>query len=164
VIIRPSTAADIPAITQLYGHYVRHSTATFEEVPPDEEEMLARRVQVLEQGLPHLVVEADREVAGCAWATPWRARPAYRFAAEDSVYLRPEMHRRGLGRALLMRIVGDCQSSGRRQLIAVVGDSTNAASIGLHESLGFRRVGVLQNIGWKFDRWIDTVLLQRELS
>jgi phosphinothricin acetyltransferase len=162
--IRPSTILDMQRVTSIYAHYVLRSTATFEETPPDEAEMTHRRAAVLECSLPHLVVELDGEIAGVAWATPWRTRPAYRFSAEDSIYLRPDYHGRGIGRRLLSEVIQECAAAGRRQLIAVVGDSANTASIGLHEALGFRQIGVLTAVGWKFDRWVDTVLLQRGLA
>jgi phosphinothricin acetyltransferase len=164
MIVRASTIQDMREVTSIYAHYVLHSTATFEETPPDEAEMTNRRAAILESGLPHLVAELDGEVTGFAWAAPWRTRPAYRFSAEDSIYLRPGLQRRGIGRRLLAEVIQRCEAASRQQLVAVIGDSANAASIGLHEALGFRRVGVLTSIGWKFERWVDTVLMQRGLA
>jgi|SRR5579863_2642096 len=161
--IRTATESDVPAITAIYAYHVRHGTATFEIEPPDGAEMDRRRAEVLAQGLPYLVVEVDGVVAGFAYAGRYRPRPAYRFTVEDSVYLHPDFLGRGLGQMLLARLVELCEAMGKRQMIAVIGDSGNTASIRLHAKLGFRPTGVLEGVGRKFGRWIDTVIMQRTL-
>jgi len=163
-LIRSARDSDVPAISEIYGHYVRKSSATFETAPPSAGEMERRRQDVLAHGLPYLVAEVDGAVAGFAYAGPYRARPAYRFTAEDSVYIRPDQAGKGLGRLLLAEVIAACRGAGRTQLIAVIGDSGNRASIALHEKLGFRHVGILQRVGYKFDTWVDTVLMQRDLT
>jgi L-amino acid N-acyltransferase YncA len=163
-MIRPSTDADIPAVTAIYAHHVRHGLASFELEPPDEEEMARRRAEVLERGFPYLVAEIDGSVAGYAYAAPYRPRPAYRFTAEDSVYIHPDHTRKGLGRLLLAAVIARCEELGCRQMIAVIGDSANAASIGLHRALGFEHAGTLRTVGFKHGRWVDTVLMQRALG
>ncbi len=163
-LIRTATELDLPAVTEIYAHYVRHSTATFEIEPPDCVEMKRRQAEILSQGLPYLVAEADGRVAGFAYAAPYRARPAYRFTVEDSVYIHPDFRARGLGRALLSRLIELSESAGFHQMIAIIGDSGNVGSIRLHERLGFRKVGVLEAVGRKFGLWIDTVLMQRALD
>jgi len=161
---RPSTEQDIPAITAIYAHYVRTHLATCEIDPPDEHEMARRRLDVVGRGLPHLVAEVDGEVAGYAYASPYRPRPAYRFTVEDSIYIHPAHAGKGLGRLLLSSLLTACEQAGCRQMIAVIGDSDNAASIGLHSALGFRQVGVLRSVGMKFGRWVDSVLMQRAIG
>jgi len=161
--IRRTEMRDIATITAIYRHYVLTSAATFEEHPPDESEVARRFRTTTDGGYTHLVAEDGGAVIGYAYSTPWRLRPAYRFTVEDSIYLRPESHRKGVGRALLHSLIEAERAAGRKQMIAVVGDSANVASIGLHEAIGFRRVGVLQNVGWKFERWVDTTLLQLAL-
>jgi L-amino acid N-acyltransferase YncA len=163
-MIRPSTDADIPAVTAIYAHHVRHGLASFELEPPGEEEMARRRAEVLERGFPYLVAEIDGGVAGYAYAAPYRPRPAYRFTAEDSVYIHPDHTRKGLGRLLLAAVIARCEELGCRQMIAVIGDSANAASIGLHRALGFEHAGTLRTVGFKHGRWVDTVLMQRALG
>lgn len=163
--IRPATSADIPAITEIYAHAVRHGTASFELEPPDETEMAHRQKTILEGGFPYLVAENDAAIAGYAYAALYRTRPAYRWTVEDSVYVSPHAHRRGVGRALLERLIVDCEQRGFRQMLAVIGDSTQQTpSIELHRALGFRIVGVLENVGYKFGRWLDSVLMQRDLG
>ena len=164
LLIRAATAADIPAITAIYDHAVRHGTASFELDPPDAAEMARRRQALVDAGFPYLVAEAEGAVAGYAYAGAYRPRPAYRFSVEDSVYVAPSLHRRGVGRALLDRLVVEAEQRGFRQMIAVIGDSANLPSIRLHEALGFRHAGVFQSVGWKFGRWLDTVLMQRPLG
>jgi L-amino acid N-acyltransferase YncA len=151
--IRPTTATDLPAITEIYAHEVRQGTATFELVPPDLAEM-TRRFRAL----------IDGSVVGYAYASSYRPRPAYRFTVENSVYLRPAIHRRGIGRQLLERLITECETRGFRQMIAVIGDSANAGSIGVHAACGFQMIGTHPNVGLKFGRWLDTVMMQRELG
>jgi len=165
VRIRPSTAADLPALTAIYAHHVRHGTGTFEIEPPDQAEMARRRDEVLARGLPWLVAEApDGQVLGYAYANWFRPRPAYRYFVEDSIYLAPPAQGRGLGRLLLAELLARCEAAGARQMVAVIGDAANAGSIGLHAALGFAHTGVLKDSGWKFGRWLDVVLMQRPLG
>jgi phosphinothricin acetyltransferase len=164
VAIRPATPADIPAITRIYTHAVEHGTASFELNPPDEAEMTHRMNELLAKAFPYLVAELNGTVAGYAYAAPYRARPAYRFTVENSVYVAPDIQRRGVGKALLEALIDACADRGFRLMIAIIGDSKQAASIGVHEATGFSHVGVFENIGYKFDRWLDTVLMQRALG
>jgi phosphinothricin acetyltransferase len=164
MLVRPSAVADQLSISGIYAHYVRNSTATFELDPPDPLEMAARRSAILDHGLPFLVAEDDGEVVGYAYASTYRARPAYRYTVEDSVYVHPVHARRGAGRLLLQGVIHECERAGFRQMIGVIGDSGNLASIRLHLALGFRQAGTLRSVGYKFDRWIDTVLVQKELG
>jgi L-amino acid N-acyltransferase YncA len=162
--IRPTVAADLAAITEIYAHEVREGTATFELVPPDPAEM-TRRFQVLMDGaFPYLVAELDGSVVGYAYASSYRPRPAYRFTVENSVYLRPQVHRRGIGRQLLERLIAECGTRGFRQMIAVIGDSANTGSVGVHARCGFQMIGTHPSVGLKFGRWLDTVMMQRELG
>jgi phosphinothricin acetyltransferase len=163
-LLRDSAEADLPAIQAIYAHHVRHGSASFELEPPDLAEMTARRRALLDRGLPYLVADAGGWVAGYAYAGPYRPRPAYRYALEVSVYVAPDRHRLGLGRLLLGGLVERAERLGYRQLVAVVGDSANAASIGLHRALGFHEAGVLRSVGWKHGRWLDSVFLQRSLG
>jgi L-amino acid N-acyltransferase YncA len=162
--IRLATPADIPAITRIYAHAVDHGTASFELMPPDEAEMTRRMNELLARKFPYLTAELDGAVAGYAYAAPYRERPAYRFTVENSVYVAPDMHRRGVGKALLEALIETCTEGGFRLMIAVIGDSKQIASIGVHEATGFKHVGVFENVGYKFDRWLDTVLMQRALG
>jgi len=162
--IRAATETDAPALAEIYAHYVHTSGATFELEPPDGAEMDRRRREIHAQGLPYLVAEIDGSVVGYAYASRFRPRIGYRFTLEDSVYIRHDCAGRGLGRLLLDELIDACEALGARQMVAVIGDSANVASIRLHERLGFRRVGVLDKVGWKFDRWFDAVLLQKELG
>jgi L-amino acid N-acyltransferase YncA len=162
--IRPARPSDIAAITRIYGHAVRHGTASFELDPPDEAEMARRQDALIAGGFPYLVAQAGGEVLGYAYAGPYRARPAYRFSVEDSVYIAADAQRRGLGRLLLARLIAESEARGYRQMIAVIGDSDQPASIALHTTLGFRLIGTLQAVGFKFDRWLDSVLMQRPLG
>jgi phosphinothricin acetyltransferase len=164
ITVRPSTADDLPAIAAIYGHHVRHGLASFEEVPPDQAELGRRRDDVLARGLPHLVATDGAGVLGYAYAAPYRARIAYRFTVEDSVYIAPDAIRRGVGRRLLGGVIAACEVAGYRQMIAVIGDSANHASIGLHAALGFEQAGLLRAVGFKFGRWVDSVLMQRALG
>jgi L-amino acid N-acyltransferase YncA len=163
--IRPAVPADIPAITRIYAHAVEHGTASFELTPPDQAEIARRMSDLTGKGYPYLAAEIDGALAGYAYAGPYRARPAYRLTIEDSVYIAPEKHRRGVGRAVLAALIDTAATRGYRQMIAVIGDSTRqAASIGLHEAAGFRHVGILQDVGFKHGRWLDSVLMQRALG
>ncbi len=163
-IIRPSRDEDVPAIASIYAHHVLHGTGTFETTPPTLQEMAARRADVLGRGLPWLVAEADGEVAGFAYCQWFKPRPAYRFSAEDSIYLSPSAAGRGLGRRLLGELAREAEAAGIRKLIAVIGDSANAASIGVHRALGFEPVGTVRSCGWKFGRWLDIVLMEKSLG
>ena len=163
-IIRPSRDDDTPAIAAIYAHHVLNGTGWFEIEPPCAADMAIRRSDVLERGLPHLVAEVDREVVGFAYCNWFKSRPAYRFSAEDSIYLAPQAQGAGLGRALLAELMARAQATGLRKLIAVIGDSNNAGSIGLHRSAGFTEVGVLKSCGWKFGQWLDVVMMERSLG
>ncbi|OQC01468.1 MAG: Phosphinothricin N-acetyltransferase [Alphaproteobacteria bacterium ADurb.Bin100] len=162
--IRPSRDDDIDAITLIYAHHVLHGTGTFEVDPPSVQDMRARRAEVLARGLPWLVAESDNQVSGFAYCNWFKPRPAYRFSAEDSIYLAPHANGQGLGRALLAELATQAERAGVRKLIAVIGDSGNTGSIGVHRALGFQHVGVLASCGWKFDRWLDVVLMERSLG
>jgi L-amino acid N-acyltransferase YncA len=162
--VRPAAPEDLPAIQAIYAPAVGRGLASFEEEPPTVEEMSRRFYEVVARGLPYLVAELGGAVAGYGYCTLYRARSAYRFAVEDSIYVRHDMHGRGVGRTLLEALVGRCEALGYRQLIAVIGDSGNAASIGLHASLGFVRVGTIRSAGYKLGRWVDSVLMQRPLG
>src|SRR5947209_609773 len=156
IVLRPATFSDIPAITRIYAHAVNTGTASFELAPPDEAEMTRRMKAVLDGKFPYLAAEISGAVAGYAYASLYRTRPAYRFTVEDSVYVAPAMHRRGIGIALLKKLIESCTALGYRQMIAVIGDSNQAASIGVHRACGFVDAGNLRGIGWKFGRWLDT--------
>jgi len=162
--IRPSRDGDIAAITAIYAHHVQHGTGTFETTPPTAEEMTARRADVLSKGLPYLVAEDAGTVVGFAYCNWFKPRPAYRYSAEDSIYLAPSVHRKGLGRLLLQELMAQAERAGVRKLIAVIGDSANLGSVGVHKACGFQHVGVLANCGWKFDRWLDVVLMDRVIG
>jgi L-amino acid N-acyltransferase YncA len=162
--IRPAQPRDLAVITAIYDDAVRHGTASFELDPPDEAEM-ARRYETLRAGgYPYLVAELEGDIVGYAYAGPYRARPAYRWSVEDSVYVAPQAQRRGIGGALLARLVADAEAGGFRQMLAVIGDTANTGSVELHRAAGFRLVGTFENVGFKFGRWLDTVLMQRELG
>ena len=165
VAIRPAKTSDIPAITRIYAHAVEHGTASFELVPPDEVEIARYMSDLTGKGYPYLAAEINGAFAGYAYAGPYRARPAYRLTVEDSVYVAPAMHRRGVGHVLLAALIEAAATRGFRQMIAVIADSTRqAASIGLHEAWAFRHVGILQDVGFKHGRWLDSVLMQRALG
>ena len=148
----------------IYGHDVLHGFGTFEEVPPSPQEMADRRLAIVERGLPHVVAEADGQVLGFAYAGLFRPRAAYRFTVEDSVYVAPDAHGRGVGKAMLSQVLAACEALGLRQVMAVIGDSGNAGSIGLHRSLGFEPAGVSRSVGFKHGRWVDTVWMQKPLN
>ena len=164
VLIRNANTEDLKAITPIYAHHVLHGTATFEIEPPDYSEMSRRYESVTALGLPYLAAEVDAVVAGYAYASPYRPRPAYRFTIEDSVYLHPRFIGKGLGHLLLSNLIQRCQEKQLRQMVAIIGDSENAASLGLHARLGFRHVGTLEAVGFKFGRWLDTVVMQKALE
>ncbi|MBX6742140.1 MAG: N-acetyltransferase [Acetobacteraceae bacterium] len=163
--IRPSTEDDVGAIAAIYGHHVLHGTGSFETEPPEVEEMRRRRADILVRGLPYLVAEGEGgAVLGYAYASAYRPRAAYRNTVEDSVYVRHDAIGRGIGRLLLAELIARCEARGLRQMVAVVGDSANLASVRLHQAFGFRLVGTLTSVGRKHGRWLDTVLLQRPLG
>jgi L-amino acid N-acyltransferase YncA len=162
--IRPASEADLPAITAIYEEAVRHGTATFELEPPDLAEMTRRYRALIDGGYPYFVSVLDNRVAGYAYAGAYRPRPAYRFTVENSIYLDPSFHRRGIGVALLQRLILECEARGFRQMIAVIGDSANAGSIGVHSRCGFKMIGTHPSVGLKFGRWLDTVMMQRDLG
>ena len=162
--IRHSSDGDIPAITAIYQHHVLHGTGTFEVDPPSEADMAARRADVLAKGLPWLVAEQDGRVLGFAYANWFKPRPAYRFSAEDSIYIADDARGLGLGRQLLSELAAQAEAAGVRKLLAVIGDSANAGSIGVHRALGFTEVGVLRSVGWKFGAWRDIVLMEKPLG
>ncbi len=164
LIIRPSTDADLPAITAIYAHHVLTGTGTFEVDPPTVDDMRGRHADVLSKGLPWLVAVQNEVVIGYAYCNWFKPRPAYRFSAEDSIYLSPEAAGKGLGRTLLAELMAQAQRAGVRKLIAVIGDSANAGSIAVHASAGFQPVGVLKSCGWKFDKWLDVVLMDKTLG
>ncbi|CAN7519695.1 GNAT family N-acetyltransferase [Acidovorax sp. LjRoot129] len=162
--IRPSTDADLPAITAIYRHHVLHGTGTFEIDPPSEADMATRRADVLAKGLPWVVAEKDGRVLGYAYANWFKPRPAYRFSAEDSIYVADDARGLGLGRKLLTELTAAAEAAGVRKLLAVIGDSANAGSIGVHRALGFTDVGVMRSVGWKFGAWRDIVLMEKSLG
>ncbi len=164
LLIRPSTPADLRTITAIYGWNVLNGTGTFELDAPEEGEMARRHGDVLSKGLPWLVAERDGEVLGYAYANHFRPRRAYRFCLEDSVYLAPDVKGQGLGRLLLAELLTRCEAAGARQMLAVIGDSANAGSVGVHRALGFETIGVMKAAGWKFERWLDVVLMQKSLG
>lgn len=164
LLIRPSSDADVAAITAIYAWHVGRGTASFEIEPPDAAEIARRRAGVIGKGLPWLVAERGGAVVGYAYATPFRPRPAYRFCLEDSVYVAAEAAGCGIGRLLLAELVARCEARGARQMLAVIGDSGNVASIGLHRSLGFEPAGTWRAVGWKFGRWLDVVVMQKTLG
>jgi phosphinothricin acetyltransferase len=162
--IRPAEEADLPFITAIYEHAVRHGTATFELTPPDLAEMTRRYRALMDGGFPYFAATLDGRVVGYAYAGAYRPRPAYRFTVENSIYLEPATHRRGIGLQLLQRLILECEARGHRQMIAVIGDSANAGSIGVHTRCGFKLIGTHPNVGLKFGRWLDTVMMQRALG
>lgn len=164
LIVRASTEADVARCAEIYAHHVLHGTASFEVDPPDLAEMKRRRAAVLDIGLPHLVAEGAGRVVGYAYAGNWRPRPAYKFSVEDSIYVDKDAVGQGVGKALLPALIDQCTALGRHQMVAVIGDSAQTPSIRLHASCGFEMVGTLKNIGFKFGRWLDSVLMQRELG
>jgi L-amino acid N-acyltransferase YncA len=164
MIVRSATAADVSAVTAIYAHHVRHGLGTFEETPPSEQDMAGRMSAVQEKRLPYLVADRDGDILGYAYASPFRMRSAYRFTAEDSVYIAPGAVGQGVGRRLLSAVIEACEALGVRQLTAVIGDSQNAASIGLHTALGFEHTGESRAVGFKHGRWVDIVFMQKALN
>ena len=164
IIIRPATPADIAAITGIYADAVVNGTASFEIEPPDEAEMTRRQAALLNNGYPYLTAEIEGVVAGYAYAGPYRSRPAYKWSVEDSIYVAPQMHRKGIGGLLLARLVAESEQRGYRQMIAVIGDTAQIGSIAVHERAGFNYVGTLRSVGFKHGKWLDTVLMQRALG
>jgi L-amino acid N-acyltransferase YncA len=164
VSLRTAVKADIPAITRIYAHAVAQGTASFELEPPDEAEMARRQTALLQRNYPYLVAELAGAVVGYAYAGPYRDRRAYDWCVEDSVYVAPELHRQGIGRLLLTHLVAESEARGFRQMIGVIGDSANTASVAVHAAVGFRLIGNFQSIGFKHGRWLDTVLMQRALG
>lgn len=164
VLVRDAGKADMDSVQAIYARHVLHGLATFEEVPPSTSELLARRREVLRLGLPYLVAELDERVVGYSYAGTYRSRPAYRYTVEDSVYIADGLAGRGIGTALLRGLIARCEAGPWRQMLAVIGDSDNAGSIRLHSSLGFATVGTLPNVGFKFGRWVDSVVMQRALG
>ncbi|WP_309089414.1 N-acetyltransferase family protein [Phenylobacterium sp.] len=164
MIVRPAAPHDAEALAAIYGHHVLHGFGTFEITPPGAGWMAAKLADVQGYGLPFLVAELDGRVAGYAYAGPFRPRPGYRFTVEDSVYVAPDMQGRGVGRAVLSAVLQECEALGLRQVIAVIGDSGNAGSIGLHRALGFQDAGVGRGFGFKHGRWVDVVWMQKPLN
>jgi phosphinothricin acetyltransferase len=164
ITIRACGEGDMRAVMEIYAHHVLHSPATFELDPPSLEEMLRRHRIIVEGGYVYLVAEADTGVVGYAYVTAYRSRPAYRFTVENSVYVRAGYEGRGIGRRLMQALLAACEKRPYRQMIAVIGDSANRASIELHSRLGFRMIGTFRSVGFKFGRWFDGVLMQKELG
>jgi L-amino acid N-acyltransferase YncA len=163
-VVRDARDADIAAIQAIYAHHVRHGLASFEEEPPSAGELVARRASVMALGLPYLVAELGGEVVGYSYATRYRARPAYRYTVEDSVYVADGLAGRGIGAALLGALIARCEAGPWRQMIAIIGDSDNAGSIALHRRFEFTMVGTLRSVGFKLGRWVDSVVMQRALG
>src|ERR1700704_5326340 len=162
--IRPATEAELPFVTEIYEHAVRYGTATFELIPPDLAEMTRRFRALVDGGFPYFVASVEGRAIGYAYAGPYRPRPAYRFTVENSAYRRPAIRRRGIGMLLMQRLIPEWEARGYRHMIAVIGDSANAGSIGLHTRCGFQMIGTHPNVGFKFGRWLDTVMMQRALG
>jgi L-amino acid N-acyltransferase YncA len=164
LIIRDVRDGDIAAITRIYADAVAHGTASFELKPPDETEMTRRQQTLVAKGFPYFVAERAGVIAGYAYAGPYRDRPAYNWCVEDSIYVAPEFHRQRIGRTLLDRLIAVCEARDFRQMIAVIGDTANTASVAVHAAAGFRLIGTFQSIGFKHGKWLDTVLMQRALG
>jgi L-amino acid N-acyltransferase YncA len=164
ICVREATDADMVAVQRIYAPHVLRGLATFEEVPPSSEELVARRRSVASLGLPYLLAERDGEVVGYSYAGPYRLRSAYRYTVEDSVYVAIGSAGQGVGTALLHALIERCEAGPWRQMVAVIGDSGNTASVALHRRMGFRPIGIFQSIGFKLDRWVDSVLMQRQLG
>jgi len=162
--VRPAAPQDLPAIQSIYAHHVLHGLASFEEVAPPLEEMRRRYEDVTGHGLPYLAAEENGEILGYGYCTLYRTRSAYRFALEDSIYVKHGRQGKGIGKAVLGELIARCEALNYRQMIAVIGDSANAASIAVHASLGFVRAGNLRSTGYKFGRWVDSVLMQLPLG
>jgi L-amino acid N-acyltransferase YncA len=164
ISIRPVAPGDVAAITRIYAHAVEHGTASFEIEPPNESEMARRLQALLQNDYPYLVAERSGTIAGYAYAGPYRARPAYHWSVEDSIYVAPDMQRQRIGAQLLTRLIDEAERRGFRQMIAVIGDSAQTASIAVHARAGFTHIGTLRSVGFKHGRWLDTVLMQRALG
>jgi L-amino acid N-acyltransferase YncA len=164
MLIRNVTDRDLPSVQTIYAHWVTTGTASFELEAPSVDEIARRRADVVAKGLPYIVAEESGAVIGYAYANWFRPRPAYRFCVENSIYVHPEARRGGVARLLMAELVTRCEQAGARQMVAVIGDSANAPSIALHAAMGFAHVGIIRSTGWKFDRWLDTVLMQRTLG
>jgi len=164
MLVRAASARDLPAIQSIYAHHVLHGLASFEDAPPSLEEMQRRYAEVTHRGLPYLAAEEQGELLGYGYCSLYRARSAYRYTIEDSVYVKEGRQRKGVGRALLAELIRACAALDYRQMIAVIGDSANTASIRLHASLGFVRAGLLRSSGFKFGRWVDSVYMQLPLG
>jgi L-amino acid N-acyltransferase YncA len=164
VTVRDAADADPPAIQAIYAHHVLHGLASFEEEPPSVEEIRSRRANVLKLGLPYLAAELDGDVVGYSYASSYRPRAAYRFTVENSVYVRDGLAGHGVGKALLVELIARCETGPWRQMLAVIGNRENDASIALHRRCGFRMIGTLEAVGYKHGRWVDTVLMQRTLG
>jgi L-amino acid N-acyltransferase YncA len=162
--LRPATPTDIPAITAIYSAAVLEGTASFELEPSDEQEMLRRLAAITDAGYPYFVAELDGRVAGYAYANAYRTRPAYRFTVENSVYIAPDAQGKGIGRVLLTALIDTCTAQGFRLMVAVIGDSANFASITLHRRAGFRFCGTIQSVGYKFGRWLDSIIMELPLG
>ena len=162
--IRQSSLQDVPSIARIYAHHVAHGTGSFETEAPDVAEMTRRRDEVLARQLPYLVAEHDGQVVGFAYANWFKPRPAYRFSAEDSIYVDDSMRGQGVCKLLLQALIAQCEAAGGRKLIAVIGDSANQGSVGVHQAAGFRHVGTMESVGWKFDRWLDVVMMEKTLG
>ncbi len=162
--VRDADEADMPAVQRIYTHYVLNALATFEETPPTVADMIARRRSALERGAPYLVAEMEGRIVGYCYASAYHSRPAYRYTLEDSVYVADGLGGRGVGSALLGALIARCEAGPWRQMLAIIGDSSNRASIALHRRFGFKRVGTLRSVGFKFARWVDTPLMQRALG
>lgn len=163
-IVRPSVDADMTAITRIYAHHVLNGTGTFETSPPSEADMRTRRADVLGKNLPWLVIETNGHIAGFAYANWFKPRPAYRFSVEDSIYMSQEATGKGLGKQLMNELLIQLERRGVRKVMAVIGDSANVGSVGLHRSVGFEQAGLIQSCGWKFGRWLDIVLMQKAIG
>lgn len=164
MLIRNVTNADFYAVQAIYSHWVLHGTASFEIEPPSLDEMRKRAADVAMRGLPYLIAEDAGKTIGYAYANWFRPRPAYRFCVENSIYILPNLRRGGTARLLMAELISRCERAGARQMVAVIGDSANEASIGLHRAMGFDSIGIIRATGWKFERWLDTVLMQRTLG
>lgn len=162
--LRAATVEDAEALQAIYAEHVLHGLASFEIEPPSVDEMRQRIARILADGFPYIVAESDGRIVGYAYANRYRTRPAYRFTVENSLYVAPDAVRRGVGQRLLMQLIDDCERLGFRQMVAVIGDTANIASIALHRSCGFVEAGLLRAVGRKFDRWVDSVLMQRALG
>lgn len=163
-LIRPSRDEDLAAITAIYAHHVLHGTGSFETDAPSAADMAARRADVLSKGLPYLVAEHEGQVAGFAYGNWFKPRPAYRYSVEDSIYLAPDLQRKGLGRALMAELLARLEAVGIRKVMAIIGDSANTGSVGIHQAFGFTQVGIVESCGWKLGAWRDIVIMQKTLG